>query len=81
MLSDATTTTAPAKPVKVNECIEVFAGDCRLRGMTPYSIHSYMSALRSLRNHLESIGNHDISKVDKEALRDYIRVLRENFRH
>jgi len=77
LLSEATSATAPVKPGSVNEYIEAFAGDCRLRGMTPYSVHSYMSALRSLRNHLDSKGIHDIAKVDKEALRDYIRVLRE----
>jgi len=77
LLSDAASSTVLEKPGNVDEYIEAFAGDCRLRGMTPYSVHSYMSALRSLRNHLDSKGIHDIAKVDKEAIRDYIRVLRE----
>jgi len=45
--------------------------------MTPYSIHSYMSALRSFRGHLEKMGIHDVAKINKDALKEYIRALTE----
>lgn len=57
--------------------IESFLDDCRLRGMTHYSIHSYASALRSFRRHLESSDITDVVRIDKNCMRDYIRVLRE----
>lgn len=45
--------------------------------MTHYSIHSYSSALRSFYRHLSSLGIQDVTRIDKEAVRDYVRVLRE----
>lgn len=57
--------------------IESFLDDCRLRGMTHYSIHSYASALRSFRRHLDNSCITDVVRIDKNALRDYIRLLRE----
>lgn len=46
--------------------------------MTHYSILSYASALRSFRNHLVNLGVRDAPQIDKNAIRDYIRVLRED---
>ncbi len=55
-----------------------FLNDCRLRGMTYYSILSYSSALRSFRKHMESIGIGDVLKIDKNAARGYLTEIREN---
>ena len=65
-----------ASPGDINKYIEDFTEDCRVRGMTPYSIHSYSSALRSFRNHLESMGICKVAQIDKNAMKEYIRVLR-----
>lgn len=56
---------------------ERFLDDCRLRGMTHYSIHSYASALRSFMRHLDDSGITDVTRIDKNAIRDYIRLIRE----
>jgi len=46
--------------------------------MTPHSVHTYTSILRSFINHLENMGIHEVAQIDKNALREYIRVLRED---
>ena len=61
----------------MNEYVESFLDDCRLRGMTHYSIHSYASALRSFRRHLENSEITEVVRIDKNAIRDYVRLLRE----
>jgi integrase/recombinase XerD len=45
--------------------------------MTYYSVLSYKSALRSFKNHLDCLGISEPTLIDKNAIRDYIRVLRE----
>ena len=45
--------------------------------MTHYSIHSYASALRSFMRHLEDSGITEVTRIDKNAIRDYIRLIRE----
>lgn len=77
MLNEVTSTEAPARSRDLNEYIEEFAGDCRARRMTPYSVHSYMSALRSFRNYLESMGVREVARIDKDALKNYVKVLHE----
>lgn len=61
----------------MDEYVERFLDDCRLRGMTHYSIHSYASALRSFMRHLGDSGITDVARIDKAAIRDYIRLIRE----
>ena len=48
--------------------------------MTHYSIHSYASALRSFKRHLDDLDITDVARIDKNAVRDYIRLLREERR-
>jgi integrase/recombinase XerD len=70
-----------SKPLRAHQSLDdyyaSFLEDCRLRGMTDYSIHSYSSALRSFYRHLGVLGIHDATSIDKDAVRDYVRVLRE----
>ncbi|MFY9606203.1 MAG: phage integrase N-terminal SAM-like domain-containing protein [Thermoplasmata archaeon] len=70
-----------SKPLRAHESLDdhsaSFIEDCRLRGMTHYSIHSYASALRSFYRHLGGLGIQDVTSIDKDAVRDYVRVLRE----
>lgn len=61
----------------IESFISDFLDDCRLRGMTHYSVLSYSSALRSFRRHLESLGISNVLKIDKNVVRDYIREIRE----
>jgi len=61
----------------VDNYIEDFLEDCRLQNMTHYSVLSYASALRSFKRHLCEQGISDVTKIDKDAIREYIRVLRE----
>jgi integrase/recombinase XerD len=48
--------------------------------MTYYSVLSYASALRSFKDHLDAQGIHDVLGVDKNAVREYVRLLREHRR-
>ena len=48
--------------------------------MTHYSIHSYASALRSFKRHLDDLDITEVARIDKNAIRDYIRLLREERR-
>ena len=48
--------------------------------MTHYSIHSYASALRSFKRHLDDLDITEVNRIDKNAIRDYIRLLREERR-
>ncbi len=70
------------KPLRAHENLDnhfaSFIEDCRLRGMTHYSILSYASVLRSFNRHLGSLGIQDAADIDKNAVRDYVRVLRED---
>jgi len=67
----------PSRDNNLRDHLSAFVEDCRLRGMTHYSIHSYASALRSFNRHLVSLGIQDVVDIDKNAVRDYIRSLRE----
>ena len=62
----------------MDDYIEDFLEDCRLQNMTHYSVLSYASALRSFKHHLDARGISDVAQIDKDAVRDYIRVLRED---
>jgi integrase/recombinase XerD len=62
----------------LDEYIGPFLEDCRLQGLTQYSIHTYASILRDFRRHLISLGIADIGDMNKDAVREYIRVLRED---
>jgi integrase/recombinase XerD len=70
-----------SKPLRTHDSIdEYFASfieDCRLRGMTHYSILSYASALRSFRRHLATYSIEDVASIDKAIVRDYVGVMRE----
>ena len=70
------------KPLRAHENLDdhfaSFIEDCRLRGMTHYSILSYASILRSFNRHLGSLGIQDVADIDKNAVRDYVRILRED---
>ena len=57
--------------------ISDFLEDCRLRGMTHYSVLSYSSVLRSFRRHIESLGISSVTGIDKNSIRDYIGEIRE----
>lgn len=70
-----------SKPLRAHESLDEYSAsfieDCRLRGMTHYSIHSYASVIRSFFRHLGGRGIQDATSIDKDAVRDYVRVLRE----
>lgn len=51
-----------------------------MRTMTTATVGSYRSILRDFLRHLESRGVNDVRGIDKEAVRDYIRLLREERR-
>lgn len=57
--------------------ITEFLEDCRLRDMTHYTVLSYGSALRSFRQHLNDLGIDDVKRIDRDHIRDYVRLLRE----
>lgn len=61
----------------ISDYLDEYIEDCRLRDMTHYSVLSYASALRSFKRHLDSLGIGDVAQIDKNAIREYIRVLRE----
>jgi integrase/recombinase XerD len=46
--------------------------------MTPQSVQSYASNLNDFLRHLEQFGVREVSDIDKNIIREYIRVLRED---
>ncbi|MGB2581917.1 MAG: tyrosine-type recombinase/integrase [Thermoplasmata archaeon] len=77
MKEDARAVVHQASDDNIESFVVDFLGDCRLRGMTHYSVLSYSSALRSFRRHLDHLGISSVLKIDKNAIRDYIREIRE----
>ncbi len=61
----------------VERAISAYLDDCRLRGMTPQSVLSYASNLNDFVRHLDRHGIAEVSGIDKDVVRDYIGVLRE----
>lgn len=64
----------------LDDYIAGFIEDCGLRGMTQYSIHTYTSILQSFKRHLVELGVLDVADIDKDAVREYVRILREERR-
>ena len=64
----------------LDEYIAPFIEDCHLRGLTQYSIHTYASVLRGFKRHVAELGITDIADIDRNALRDYVQILREERR-
>lgn len=61
----------------LDDYIAGFFEDCRLRGMVQYSIHTYAYILRNFKRHLVELGVLDVADIDKDAVREYVRILRE----
>jgi len=58
--------------------VRAFLADCNLRGMTPNTVQSYASNLRDFKRYLDSKSIVDVRKIDKDDIREYIRILRED---
>jgi len=64
----------------LDEYIVPFIEDCRLRGLTQYSIHTYAYVMRAFKRHVAERGITSIAEIDRNVLRDYVQTLREERR-
>lgn len=62
---------------RMERAIQAFVRDCELRKMTPSTVTSYASNLRDFFRYLGQRSIDDVQGIDKNAIRDYLRVLQE----